>query len=144
MSWIVSSVGDQEWRRGRSGGPAAPRTHAPRFLNRARGWSALSLRHRVETTVAWVDRLAGGARAGVAGLCGGRSGRRPQLSRRTERTVRPLPGDPGRGRARASTSGRDSAVTCGNAPGRTVRRPARSGSMSCWCPGASPGALAQR
>ncbi|WP_436890271.1 RNA-guided endonuclease IscB [Nocardiopsis dassonvillei] len=36
------------------------RHRAPRFLNRTRppGWLAPSLRHRVETTVSWVDRLA--------------------------------------------------------------------------------------
>lgn len=36
------------------------RYRAPRFLNRTRpsGWLAPSLRHRVETTVSWVDRLA--------------------------------------------------------------------------------------
>ncbi|MGV9379256.1 RNA-guided endonuclease IscB [Nonomuraea sp. NPDC003707] len=36
------------------------RYRAPRFLNRTRtdGWLAPSLRHRVETTLSWVDRLA--------------------------------------------------------------------------------------
>lgn len=36
------------------------RYRAPRFLNRPRpeGWLAPSLRHRVDTTVSWVDRLA--------------------------------------------------------------------------------------
>lgn len=36
------------------------RYRAPRFLNRARGagWLAPSLRHRVDTAVSWVDRLA--------------------------------------------------------------------------------------
>lgn len=36
------------------------RYRAPRFLNRTkpRGWLAPSLRHRVDTTVGWVDRLA--------------------------------------------------------------------------------------
>jgi 5-methylcytosine-specific restriction endonuclease McrA len=36
------------------------RYRAPRFLNRTRreGWLAPSLRHRVETTVSWVDRLS--------------------------------------------------------------------------------------
>lgn len=36
------------------------RYRAPRFLNRTRpkGWLAPSLRHRVDTTVAWTDRLA--------------------------------------------------------------------------------------
>jgi 5-methylcytosine-specific restriction endonuclease McrA len=36
------------------------RYRAPRFLNRARpkGWLAPSLKHRVDTTMSWVDRLA--------------------------------------------------------------------------------------
>jgi 5-methylcytosine-specific restriction endonuclease McrA len=36
------------------------RHRAPRFLNRVRprGWLAPSLRHRVDTTMSWVDRLA--------------------------------------------------------------------------------------
>lgn len=36
------------------------RYRAPRFLDRThpQGWLALSLRHRVETTLSWVDRLA--------------------------------------------------------------------------------------
>ncbi|MGI5288770.1 RNA-guided endonuclease IscB [Nonomuraea polychroma] len=48
-------------RRRRRG--ANLRYRAPRFLNRARpqGWLAPSLRHRVDTTMSWVDRLAGWA-----------------------------------------------------------------------------------
>ncbi|GBE49201.1 HNH endonuclease [bacterium BMS3Bbin13] len=44
------------------------RYRAPRFLNRTRprGWLAPSLRHRVDTTMAWVDRLM--RWAPVAGL----------------------------------------------------------------------------
>ncbi|TMR89346.1 RNA-guided endonuclease IscB, partial [Nonomuraea basaltis] len=46
------------FRRRRRG--ANLRYRAPRFLNRARprGWLAPSLRHRVDTTMSWVDRLA--------------------------------------------------------------------------------------
>ena len=46
------------YRRGRRGRNL--RYRAPRFLNRPKpkGWLAPGLRHRVETTMSWVDRLA--------------------------------------------------------------------------------------